>query len=176
MAFYVRYFDAEALLPKEEDIIPFISSLNMLSPKELNVVGSYIGKLKNGTNRIFLDKSKKKYILAIGTDKTDIADFQKNAKKEARPNNSKQVKPAVPEMEFGKDETRINEGWYVYSLDYQRFEEGAYSPYTFKAKIKDDSILDAYQQMSQYLQQKHQDASLIPDFRPSLVTIDPVND
>ena len=81
MAFYVRYFDAEALLPKEEDIIPFIASLNMLSPKEMNVLGSYMGKLKSGTNRIFLDKSKKKYILAIGTDKTDIADFQKNAKK-----------------------------------------------------------------------------------------------
>ena len=35
----------------------------------MNVLGSYMGKLKSGTNRIFLDKSKKKYILAIGTDK-----------------------------------------------------------------------------------------------------------
>ena len=175
MAFYVRYFDAEALLPKEEDIIPFIASLNMLSPKEMNVLGSYMGKLKSGTNRIFLDKSKKKYILAIGTDKTDIADFQKNAKKEARPNNPRQVKPAIRENESVIDTAKLNEGWYLYSLDYQRFEEGIYLPYTFKAKIKDVSLEGAYKKMSQYLMQKHQD-SLIPDFRPSLVTSEPVTE
>lgn len=173
MAFYVRYFDAEALLPKDEDIITFMSELNVLSQREMEILCSYMGKLKSGTNRIFLDRSKKRYILAIGTDKTDIAEFQKNAKQEARPAQ----KPAKHEPKSSEKTVAAvdqpNLGWFIYSIEYQRFEEGVYLPYKFKAKILDASLLSAYQQMADYLTSQHKEC-MIPDFYPGLLTVEPV--
>lgn len=173
MAFYVRYFDAEALLPKDEDIITFMSELNVLSQREMEILGSYMGKLKNGTNRIFLDKTKKRYILAIGTDKTDIAEFQKNAKQEARPTpkNVRQEQKASQKTAAAVENPNL--GWFIYTLEYQRFEEGVYLPYKFKAKILDASLLSAYQQMADYLTNQHKEC-MIPDFYPGLLTVEPV--
>lgn len=175
MAFYVRYFDSEILLPKEEEILPYVASLNMLSPKELDTVASYIGKLKNGTNRIYLDKNKKKYILAIGTDKNDIREFQKNTKKEARPvaKPSKQ-KPAQPKPSApAVNPNKVLEGWMIYSIDYQKIEEGTVLPYTFRAKIKDVNLLQAYEKISMFLKDKHGENCSIPQFYPELLHVSP---
>ena len=176
MPFYVRYFDAEALLPKEEDIMPFIENLKMLNPKELNVLASYRGKLKSGTNRIFLDKSKKKYILAIGTDKTDISEFQKNARNGARPANPAPAEVPVNESLPLPDLDAINTGWFIYSLDYQLMVDGEYVPYTFKAKIKDVCLGEAYNMMADFVWQKHGEACIIPDLVPEVLGIQNVTD
>lgn len=174
MAFYIRYFDAEALLQNEEEIVPFIGGLNLLNPREMDVLKSYMGKLKGGTNRIFLDKTKKKYILAIGTDKTDISEFQKNAKKDARPQQKVVGLVRVDNLEFPID--RQIEGWAIFSMDYQRLEEGNAIPYTFKAKIKDACLLSAYDQMAAYLEDQHHEKCHIPEFRPNLLTFEVVKE
>lgn len=171
MAFYVRYFDAEALLQKEAEIVPFIAGLNLLNQREMEVLRSYMGKLKTGTNRIFLDKSKKKYILAIGTDKTDIAEFQRNAKKEARVQPKKKADQ--------KEKCPIDQpldGWFIYTMEYQRLEEGSVYPFTFKAKIKDACLLSAYDQMAQYLSDTHGENCVIPEFRPDLLAFEQVTE
>lgn len=175
MAFYVRFFNSEILLQKEQEILPYVTSLNMLSPRELDIVASYIGKLKSGTNRIYLDKNKKKYLLAIGTDKTDIREFQKNTKKEAKPAVNA-VKPkvtySIKSVPVPVDVNKIYEGWKVYAVDYQRIEEsGTLSPYTFRAKIKDVNLLQAYEKLTMFLKDKHGDKCNLPEFYPELIRV-----
>lgn len=169
MAFYVRYFNAEALLQKESDIVPFMAEHNLLSPRELEVLKSYIGKLKGGTNRIFLDK--KKYILAIGTDKTDITEFQKNARKEARPAPKPKKVITKPAGISVKEPLK---GWYLFSMEYSRIVGSANTSYTFKAKIKDACLLSAYDQMADYLAKKHGDNCVIPEFSQNLLKYEQV--
>ena len=190
MAFYVRFFNEEALLSNEEEIIPYLDSLNMLSQKEMETVQAYLNKLKSGTNRIFLDQKKKKYILAIGTDKTDIAEFQKNAKKEARPNHANQHKSSAdplpeskpmpeyaPEEPFGEiDPDAIIPGWMYYSLLYTLNTPEGDVPYTFKAKIKDVSLFQAYDQMCIFLDEKHGQDCFLPDFYPEVLQVEPVEE
>lgn len=160
MAFYIRYYENEVLLQKSEEIIPYLQSINKLTPEELDIIDKRIGKLRSGTNRIYLDAAKKRYLLAIGTAQTSIEEFQKNSKVSRQQSAAEQ--PAAPAVASPKSEPEQGE-WKIYYLDFTLIENEQPVPYTFKAKIRNASLESAYEQMKDYLLKKHGDTCLVPE-------------
>ncbi len=160
MAFYIRYYENEVLLQKSEEILPYLQSINKLTPEELDIIDKRIGKLRSGTNRIYLDAAKKRYLLAIGTTQTSIEEFQKNSKMARQQNTAEQA--AEPAAETPAAEPVQGE-WKIYYLDFALIENEQPVPYTFKAKIRNASLESAYNQMKAYLMEKHGDTCLVPE-------------
>lgn len=163
MAFYIRYYENEVLLQKSEEILPYLQSINKLTPEELDIIDKRIGKLRSGTNRIYLDAAKKRYLLAIGTTQTSIEDFQKNSKVARQQSGTEQpAAPAAPAAETDKAEP-VKDGWKIYHLDFTLIENEQPVPYTFKAKLKNASLESAYNRMKDYLLEKHGGTCLVPE-------------
>lgn len=154
MAFYIRYYENETLLSEAEEIEPYLVSLNCLSPKELEIVHKKLDTLRSGTNRIYLDGAKKKYLLVIGTNQTNIEDFHKN---------SKSVQPEVDPYD----------AWNIYYLDYMIQDQEECIPCCFKAKIRHCELEEAYTVMADFLKEKYVDAELIiPPFSSEVIRVE----
>ena len=174
MAFYIRYYEDEVLVQKSEEILPYLQSINKLTPEELSIIDKRIVGLRSGTNRIYLDAAKKRYLLVIGTAQTTIEEFQKKAKAGARPQSG--VKAEVPEEPANQAEPQKAESndWAYYYLQFTIVEDEQPQLFTFKAKIRNASMQSAYQQMSEYLKGKHGDSCLIPEFSENIIWSEPI--
>ncbi|MCF0186727.1 MAG: hypothetical protein HUJ98_09615 [Bacteroidaceae bacterium] len=158
MAFYIRYYEDEVLLQKAEEIVPFLQNINKLTPEELAIVAKHINKLRSGTNRIYLDSAKKRYLLAIGTAQTSIEAFQKNAKKQPEAANANPTKSNAPVA------SAPAEGWMHYFMYFSLNEDEQSQSFIFKAKIRNSNTAQAYEQMSKYLKEKYGDRCVVPAF------------
>lgn len=164
MAFYIRYYEDEVLLQKAEEIVPFLKSINKMTPEELDIVDKRISSLRSGTNRIYLDASKRRYLLAIGTAATTIEEFQKKSKT-ART----QKAPAVEETPAEPVKEEKDMEWKYYFLNFTLFQDENPQSFTFKAKIRNATLREAYDRMSAYLKEKHGEGCLVPEYSENAI-------
>ncbi|GEM_PF-5627818 len=133
--YYVRYFELDALLATQAEIEPFIKGLGRLNEKELNIVHYRLEReVKKGFTKIFLDDGHKKYILIINKNVTDIEVFRSKGKQ--------------------KDDV-VREGWHKFELSYKRTQDKEQESFVLRAKLKDVSMLTAFEKLSNYLNEKY---------------------
>ena len=142
------------------------------------VIESQVSKLRSGTNRIYLDASKKRYLLVIGTTQTSIEVFQRNAKARQQATAS----AAAPSASASSNDTSANKAekdvskpveeesvWQYYNLYFTLLEDEQAQSFIFKAMLRNASSNDAYSLMSEYLMKKYGDKCVIPDFSSEVI-------
>ncbi|MDO4949601.1 MAG: hypothetical protein Q4E55_05480 [Bacteroidales bacterium] len=133
--YYVRYFELDALLATQAEIEPYLQGLGRLNEKEMNIVHNRLEReVKKGFTKIFLDDGHKKYILVINKNVTDIEVFRSKGRE--------------------KDNV-VREGWHKFELTYKRTQSEGQENFVLRAKLKDVSILTAFEKLSNYLNEKY---------------------
>lgn len=133
--YYVRYFELDALLATQAEIEPYLQGLGRLNEKEMNIVHTRLEReVKRGFTKIFLDEGHKKYILVINKNVTDIEEFRSKGRQ--------------------KDDA-VREGWHKFELAYKRTQNKEQGNFVLRAKLKDVSMLTAFEKLSNYLNEKY---------------------
>lgn len=179
MAFYIRYYEDEVLVPKAEDILPFLESLGKLTDDELTLIKNNVQQLKAGTNRVYLNSNKTRYLLVIGTAQTSLDDFRnkskiRNKQQDAKPAAEQAPAPApaatdaTPTVELSDKPATdtTDDEWNVFVLSFSKMVNDKMQPFQFRARVRKATLQSAYQRMSEYLQEKYGPNCEVPALAP----------